>query len=99
MKLNASKCTPEKMQEDSEQSAAQEAVHSLTLSAPEFLTLWDRVQQLEEWLRESGSRLPLAMVSAGANEDAQNMSQSELSTFGNIINDLKENYRCLIWTK
>ncbi|KAL5221512.1 hypothetical protein ABZP36_026225 [Zizania latifolia] len=90
MKLNASNSTPEKKQ-DSEKEATQgtqEAMQSQAVSNPEFFTLQDKVQQLEECLRESKSLLPLTIVSTGANEE-QNMPQSDMSTF-DIVNDLKD---------
>jgi chromosome segregation ATPase len=59
------------------------------LPPPEFLTLWNKVQQLEELLRDSGSQPQQSSLSRGATEEEQDTAQSEISAFGNIINDLK----------
>lgn len=78
VQLNALEGSSEMMQDGSEKNASQEAMQSQRLSTPEFFTLQHKVQKLEEWL------------SAEANEKEQNMSVSEISTFGNIINGIKD---------
>ncbi|KAG8045464.1 hypothetical protein GUJ93_ZPchr0008g12612 [Zizania palustris] len=87
MKLNASNSTPEKKQ-DGEKEATQVAMQNQAVSNSEFVTLRDKVQQLEECLRESKSLLPLTIVSTGSKEE-QNMPQFDMSTF-DIVNDLKD---------
>ncbi|XP_062232288.1 WPP domain-interacting tail-anchored protein 1-like isoform X2 [Phragmites australis] len=89
MKLNANKSTPEIMLGDSDNNASQEAMQTQTLSPPEFFTLRDKILQLEEWLRDCGSHPQWSPLSRGANEEEQNMMQSEVSTFGNITSDIK----------
>jgi chromosome segregation ATPase len=65
-------------QDISEKDASKEAMQSQRSSTPELFTLQHKLQKLEEWL------------SGGANEKMQNMSVSEISTFENIINDIKD---------
>nr|AVY91777.1 WPP domain-interacting [Saccharum hybrid cultivar SP80-3280] len=89
MKLSANKSTREIVLGDSDNDASQEPVQMQVLPPPEFLTLWNKVQQLEELLRDSGSQLQQSSLSRGATEEEQDTVQSEISTFGNIINDLK----------
>ncbi|KAL6850169.1 hypothetical protein ACP4OV_020796 [Aristida adscensionis] len=89
MKLNASKSNPEMMPGDRGNNASQEAVQTETLSPREFLTLRDKVQQLEDWLMGSVSQSQLSSLPRGSYEEEQNVTQSEKSTFGKIISDLK----------
>jgi chromosome segregation ATPase len=91
MKSNANQSTSEISPGDSGNNTSQEAVpvEIQVLSPPEFLTLRNKVQQLEEWLRDSGSHPQWSLLSRGATEEEQNKAQSEISTFRNIISDLK----------
>ncbi|CAO2194361.1 unnamed protein product [Urochloa humidicola] len=91
MKLNANQCTREILPEDSDNNAnaSPDTVQVQVLSPPEFSTLRSKVQQLEEWLKDSGSHLQSSLLSRGATEQEQNATQSEMFTFGNIINDIK----------
>ncbi|XP_006645690.1 WPP domain-interacting tail-anchored protein 1-like [Oryza brachyantha] len=77
------------LKQDSEK-VTWEALQSQAQPDAEFLTLQDKFQQLEEWLRESKSGLSLTIASLGANEEPQNMPRSDMSTFENIVNDLKD---------
>ncbi|OQU86053.1 hypothetical protein SORBI_3003G004600 [Sorghum bicolor] len=88
-KLSTNKSTRETVLEDGDNNASQEPVQMQVLSPPEFLTLWNKVQQLEELLRDSGSEPQQSSLSRGATEEEQDTAQSKISTFGNIINDLK----------
>uniref|UniRef100_A0A0D9UYL2 WIT1/2 N-terminal helical bundle domain-containing protein n=1 Tax=Leersia perrieri TaxID=77586 RepID=A0A0D9UYL2_9ORYZ len=89
-KLNGSNSTPEKMKQGTE-NVTGEAMQSQTKPDSEFLTLQDKIQKLEEWLRESKSGLSLKITSARENEveDVQNMPWSEI-TLKNIVSDLKD---------
>ncbi|CAO2161726.1 unnamed protein product [Urochloa humidicola] len=89
MKLNANQCTREILPEhsDNNANASRDAAQVQVLSPPEFLTLRSKVQQLEEWLKDSGSHLQSSLVSRGATEQEQNTTQ--MFTFGNIISDIK----------
>ncbi|KAL6627111.1 hypothetical protein ACP70R_030837 [Stipagrostis hirtigluma subsp. patula] len=89
MKLTANKSTQEAKIGDSDNNTSQEVVKIQTPSPPEFLTLQEKIQQLEEWLRDYGAQPQWSSLSRGANEEKQNMTQSEINTFWNIINDLK----------
>lgn len=89
MKLSANQSTSEIRLGDSDNNASQEPVQMQTLSPPEFLTLRNKVQQLEELLRDFGSRPQQSYLSRGATEEEQNAVQSEISAFGHIITDLK----------
>jgi chromosome segregation ATPase len=89
MKLGANKITREIVLGDSDNDASQEPVQMQVRPSPEFLTLWNKVQQLEELLRDSGSQLQQSSLSRGATEEEQDTAQSEISAFGNIITDLK----------
>ncbi|KAK8451786.1 hypothetical protein SEVIR_5G004832v4 [Setaria viridis] len=89
MKLNANQSTREILPGDNDNNTSQEAVEIQVLSPPEFLTLRNKVRQLEEWLRDSGSHPQWSLLSRGATEEEQSTAQSEISTFGNIISDLK----------
>uniref|UniRef100_A0ACD5VVH1 Uncharacterized protein n=1 Tax=Avena sativa TaxID=4498 RepID=A0ACD5VVH1_AVESA len=77
VQLHALKGSSEVMQ-DNEKNAGQEATQSQRLSTPEFFTLQQQVQKLEDCL------------SAEATEKGQNTSVSEISTFGKIIVDIKD---------
>lgn len=79
---NGSNSTLEKMKQDSEK----EVMPTQAQPDSEFLTLQDKIQQLEEWLRESKSGLPLTISSTGENE----VGEDEMSTFENIVNDIKD---------
>ncbi|XP_047053664.1 WPP domain-interacting tail-anchored protein 1-like [Lolium rigidum] len=79
VQLNALEGSSEMAQDISETNASKEAMQSQRSSTPELFTLQHKLQKLEEWL------------SGGANEKMQNMSVSEISTFENIINDIKDN--------
>ncbi|PAN33063.1 hypothetical protein PAHAL_5G536200 [Panicum hallii] len=89
MKLNVNQSTRETVPGDSDKNASQEAVQMQVLSPPEFLTLRNKVQQLEEWLRDSGSHPQWSLLSRGETEEEQNTMQAEINPFGNIISDLK----------
>ncbi|KAM0825788.1 hypothetical protein ACQ4PT_069325 [Festuca glaucescens] len=78
VQLNALEGSSEMTQDISEKNATKEAMQSQRSSTPEFFTLQHKFQKLEEWL------------SGEANEKTQNMSVSEISTFENIINDIKD---------
>ncbi|XBI17050.1 WPP domain-interacting tail-anchored protein 1 [Aegilops tauschii subsp. strangulata] len=88
--LNALNGSLEMMQYGGEKNASQDCMQSQRLSTPEFFALQHKVQKLEEWLRESCSQLQFITVSTEGNEKEQNMSPSEISTFSNIINDIKD---------
>jgi len=87
MKLNVNQSTI--VPGDSDNNGNQEAVQMQVLSPPEFLTLRNKVQQLEEWLRDSGSHPQWSLLSRGETEEEQNTMQTEINPFGNIISDLK----------
>ena len=87
MKLNVNQSTI--VPGDSDNNGNQEAVQMQVLSPPEFLTLRNKVQQLEEWLRDSGSHPQWSLLSRGETEEVQNTMQIEIDPFGNIISDLK----------
>ncbi|CAO2209313.1 unnamed protein product [Urochloa humidicola] len=89
IKLSAIQCTREISPEDTDNNASQDPAQVQVLSPPEFLTLQNKVQQLEEWLKDSGSRLQSSLLSRGATEQEQNTTQSEMFTFENIISDIK----------
>jgi len=89
MKLNVNQSTREIAPGDSDNNGNQEAVQMQVLSPPEFLTLRNKVQQLEEWLRDSGSHPQWSLLSRGETEEVQNTMQIEIDPFGNIISDLK----------
>jgi len=89
MKLNVNQSTREIVPGDSDNNGSQEAVQMQVLSPPEFLTLRNKVQQLEEWLRDSGSHPQWSLLSRGETEEVQNTMQIEIDPFGNIISDLK----------
>ncbi|XP_051223972.1 WPP domain-interacting tail-anchored protein 1 isoform X1 [Lolium perenne] len=78
VQLNALEGSSEMAQDISEKDASKEAMQSQRSSTPELFTLQHKLQKLEEW------------PSGGANEKMQNMSVSEISTFENIINDIKD---------
>ncbi|KAF0917553.1 hypothetical protein E2562_020929 [Oryza meyeriana var. granulata] len=90
-KLDGSNSTLENVKQDSEK-VSWEAMPSQAQPDYEFLILQDKIQQLEEWLRESKSGLSLTIASTGANEveEAQNMPRSEMSILKIIVNDLKD---------
>ncbi|KAI5006200.1 hypothetical protein ZWY2020_033443 [Hordeum vulgare] len=90
VQLNTLNGSLKMMQDSGEKSASQDSMQSQRLSTPEFFTLQHKVQKLEELLRESCSQLQFVTVSTEGNEKEHNMSQSEMSTFRNIINDIKE---------
>lgn len=90
VQLNALNGSLEMMQDGGEKNASQDSMQSQRLSTPEFFALQHKVQKLEEWLRESCSQLQFVTVSTEGNEKEQNMSPSEISTFRNIINDIKD---------
>lgn len=91
MKLSGNKSTRtrETVLGDSDNNANQEPVQMRVLSRPEFQTLWNKVQQLEELLRDSGSQLQQSSLSRGADEEEQDTAQSGISAFGNVIADFK----------
>ncbi|CAL4952605.1 unnamed protein product [Urochloa decumbens] len=89
MKLSANQCTREISPEGSDNNASQDPAQVQVLSPPEFLTLRNKVQQLEEWLKDSGSHLQSSLLSRGATEQEQNTTQSDMFTFENIISDIK----------
>uniref|UniRef100_A0A0E0JG34 WIT1/2 N-terminal helical bundle domain-containing protein n=1 Tax=Oryza punctata TaxID=4537 RepID=A0A0E0JG34_ORYPU len=88
---NGSNSTLENMKQDTEK-VIWEAMPSQAQPDSEFLNLQDKIQHLEEWMRESKSGLPLTIASTGPNEvdKAQNMPRSEMSTFENIVSDIKD---------
>ncbi|CAL4978806.1 unnamed protein product [Urochloa decumbens] len=89
MKLSANQCTREISPEGSDNNASQDLAQVQVLPPPEFLTLRNKVQQLEEWLKDSGSHLQSSLLSRGATEQEQNTTQSDMFTFENIISDIK----------
>lgn len=89
MKLSGNKSTRETVLGDSDNNANQEPVQMRVLSRPEFQNLWNKVQQLEELLRDSGSQLQQSSLSRGADEEEQDTAQSGISAFGNVIADFK----------
>ncbi|CAM0145502.1 unnamed protein product [Urochloa decumbens] len=89
MKLSANQCTREISPEGSDNNASQDPAQVQVLSPPEFLTLRNKVQQLEEWLKDSGSHLQSSLLSRGATEQEQNTTQSDMFMFENIISDIK----------
>ncbi|CAM0144389.1 unnamed protein product [Urochloa decumbens] len=89
MKLSANQCTREISPEGSDNNASQDPAQVQVLPPPEFLTLRNKVQQLEEWLKDSGSHLQSSLLSRGATEQEQNTTQSDMFTFENTISDIK----------
>nr|CAB3471608.1 unnamed protein product [Digitaria exilis] len=84
-KLNANQSTREIVPGDSDTNTSQEALQIQALSPPEFLTMRNKVQQLEGWLRDSGFQPQRSLQSREATEQEQSTTQSGTS----IISDIK----------
>ncbi|KAF8643717.1 hypothetical protein HU200_066782 [Digitaria exilis] len=84
-KFNANQSTREIVPGDSDTNTSQEALQIQALSPPEFLTMRNKVQQLEGWLRDSGFQPQRSLQSREATEQEQSTTQSGTS----IISDIK----------
>ncbi|KAK3163199.1 hypothetical protein QOZ80_1AG0000470 [Eleusine coracana subsp. coracana] len=86
---NDNMSSPAKIPADSGTDISKEALQMQIPSLPEFSTLRNKIQRLEEWLRDYGSQPQWSSLPRGADEENQNMMRSENITFRDIINELK----------